>query len=102
MTEDQKKDFLKSWIDNMDECSMDSLIDEYHGSQSQDRAESLYCERTIDTDSLPVWAAELLTEVRFRLLVDIDHEGEPRSSMTELLDMWDKVNKALAIKAIGE
>jgi RNA processing factor Prp31 len=36
MTESEKKDFLKSWIDDMDECSMDSLIDEYIGSPSQD------------------------------------------------------------------
>jgi len=52
--------------------------------------------------SLPGWAAELLTEVRFRLLVDIDQDGEPRSSMAELLEMWDKVNKALNIKTIGQ
>ena len=51
--------------------------------------------------SLPGWAAELLTEVRFRLLLDIDTDGEPRSSMAELLKMWDKVNKALDIKTTG-
>ena len=48
---------------------------------------------------LPVWA-ELLTEVRFRLLVDIDQDGEPRSSMAEIIEVWDKVNKAL--KTIGK
>ena len=52
--------------------------------------------------ALPVWAVELLTEVRFRLLFDMDNEGEPRSSMAELLGMWDKVNKALNIKTIGQ
>jgi hypothetical protein len=52
--------------------------------------------------SLPGWAVELFTEVRFRLLVDIDQDGEPRSSMAELLEMWDKVNKALDIKTIGQ
>jgi hypothetical protein len=62
-------------------------------------AESLYGEKTIVSDSLPVWA-ELLTEIRFKLLVDIDQDGEPRSSMAELLEMWDKVNKAL--KTIGK
>ena len=51
---------------------------------------------------LPGWAAELFTEVRFRLLVDIDEDGEPRSSMAELLEMWDNVNKALDIKTIGQ
>ena len=36
MTKSEKIDFLKSWIDDMDECSMGSLIDEYIGSPSQD------------------------------------------------------------------
>ena len=51
--------------------------------------------------SLPVSAVELLTEVRHRLLVDIDQDGEPRSSMAELLAMWDKVNNALNLNVIG-
>ena len=51
--------------------------------------------------SFPGWVAELLTEIRLRLLINIDTDGNPRSSMTELLEMWDKVNKALDIKTIG-
>ena len=58
--------------------------------------------KPIVSGSLPVWAAELLTEVRFRLLFDMDNEGELRSSMAELLGMWDKVNKALNIKTVGQ
>ena len=40
-------------------------------------------------------AVELLTEVRQRLLIDLDDNGEPRSSMADLMQMWDKVNKVL-------
>ena len=58
--------------------------------------------KPIVSGALPVWAAELLTEVRFRLLFDMDNEGELRSSMAELLGMWDKVNKALNIKTVGQ
>lgn len=52
-------------------------------------------------EALPGWLVELLTELRFRLLVDIDEDGEPRSSMVELLEMWDKVNKVLHINSLA-
>lgn len=38
---------------------------------------------------------ELLTEIRQRLLIDINENGEPNSSMNELFQMWDRVNTAL-------
>lgn len=38
---------------------------------------------------------EVLKEVRQRLLIDIDDKGEPKSSMSELIKMWDNVNNIL-------
>ena len=40
-------------------------------------------------------AKKLLTEIRQRLLFDVDENGEPRSSMVELMEMWVKVNDFL-------
>lgn len=40
-------------------------------------------------------AFELLKEIRQRLLLDINENGEPNSSMEELFGMWDKVNMIL-------
>ncbi len=34
----------------------------------------------------------LLKEIRLRLLYDIDEDGQPKSSMVDLLKMWEKVN----------
>jgi hypothetical protein len=59
-------------------------------------------QQTPYTTQLPGWAVELLTEVRQRLLVDLGEDGEPRSSMAELMAMWDKVNEALNLKTIGQ
>lgn len=38
----------------------------------------------------------LLREVRQRLLFGLDGEGEIASSMTDLMDMWERVNNVLA------
>ena len=40
-------------------------------------------------------AKQLLTEIRQRLLFDVDENGEPRSSISELMSMWFKVNDFL-------
>jgi len=48
-------------------------------------AESLAKERAVD-------GFNLISELRTRLLVDQNQDGEFNSSMTELLDMWDRVH----------
>lgn len=37
----------------------------------------------------------LLKEVRKRLLFDVDDNGHPKSTMTDLMNMWDNVNAQL-------
>lgn len=34
----------------------------------------------------------MLKEIRLRLLYDIDEDGQPKSSMVDLLKMWEKLN----------
>ena len=36
----------------------------------------------------------LLKEIKHRLLIDVDENGEPKSSMDDLLKMWEKVDEA--------
>lgn len=43
---------------------------------------------------------ELLKEIRTRLLFDLDSEGEPNSSIVDLMAMWDKVNKAIQLTEV--
>jgi hypothetical protein len=37
----------------------------------------------------------LLKEVRKRLLFDVDDNGHPKSTMTDLMNMWDNINAEL-------
>ena len=40
-------------------------------------------------------AVDVLKEVQQRLWYDTDSEGQPKSSITDIVEMWDKVNKVL-------
>lgn len=45
----------------------------------------------------------LLSELRKHYLVEIDFDtGEPKADMKTLMELWDKVNNYLEIKAVGK
>ena len=37
----------------------------------------------------------LLKEIKQRLLIDVDENGEPKSSIDDLLKMWEKVDEVI-------
>ena len=42
----------------------------------------------------------LLRELRQMYLVNIDDGGQPKASIAEIMDLWDKVNRELQIVTI--
>lgn len=42
----------------------------------------------------------LLRELRQTYLVDLDNEGQPKASIIQIMDLWDRVNKELQIVTI--
>ena len=80
---DEARELAVLWSENM----KDDFISQKHklASDIMNYAESLAKERAVD-------GFNLISELRTRLLVDQNQDGEPNSSMTELLDMWDRVH----------
>ena len=39
----------------------------------------------------------LLNKIRSRLLYSLDSDGEPKSSMSELMKMWENVNSSIGL-----
>lgn len=42
----------------------------------------------------------LLRDLRQTYLVNIDNDGHPKASITEIMDLWDRVNRELQIVTI--
>ena len=42
----------------------------------------------------------LLRELRQTYLVNVDNDGHPKASITEIMDLWDRVNRELQIVTI--
>lgn len=42
----------------------------------------------------------LLRELRKTYLVNLDNDGQPKASMAEIMDLWDRVNRELQIVTI--
>lgn len=42
----------------------------------------------------------LLRELRQMYLVNVDDDGQPKASIVEIMDLWDRVNRELQIVTI--
>lgn len=56
--------------------------------------------KAVKNCSIPAVSHRLLRELRQTYLVNVDNDGHPKASITEIMDLWDRVNRELQIVTI--
>ena len=58
------------------------------------------CRKVVKNCSIPDVSHRLLRELRQMYLVNVDDGGQPKASIAEIMDLWDRVNRELQIVTI--